>query len=125
MALFRLFMFFSWFELGSMVFVAFPVHTSCFVPGSYISRTRVPILMVELVAEPIPPPKPRPVPQAFPLPFLVHSDLITDVKVGLLTVSLGHTLGSQLRVNGLLDFSVHDLIGVGSAFNSNPLVGVI
>ena len=65
MALFRFFMFFSWLELASMVLVACPVQTSCFVPGSYISKTSVPILIVELVAEPMPPPKPRPVPQAF------------------------------------------------------------
>src|SRR4029077_18494197 len=52
-------MFFSWFELGSIVLVALPVQTSCFVPGSYMSRTRVPTLIVELVHDPEPMPKAR------------------------------------------------------------------
>src|SRR5690348_15590884 len=65
MALFKFFWFFSWFELGSIVLVAVPVHTSCFVVGSYISSTRDPTLIVDWVADPIPPPKPRPVPHAF------------------------------------------------------------
>ena len=64
-ALFRFFSFFSWFELGSIVLVAVPVQTSCFEVGSYMSTTRLPTLMVDCVADPIPPPKPRPVPQAF------------------------------------------------------------
>jgi hypothetical protein len=52
-------MFFSWFELGSIVLLARPVQTSCFVPGSYMSRTRVPTAIVELVHD------------AWPLPRLV------------------------------------------------------
>src|SRR5215469_1560985 len=59
-------MFFSWFPLGSRVLVAFPVQTNCFVPGSYISRTSVPLEMVELVAEPIPPQRARTRSTAFP-----------------------------------------------------------
>ena len=57
MALSSFFMCFSWSEPVSIVLVALPVQTSCFLPGSYMSRTRVPTLIVELVHDPVPIPK--------------------------------------------------------------------
>src|SRR5215469_3893561 len=65
MALFRFFSFFSWLPLGLMVLVAVPCQTNCLEAGSYMSRTRLPTLIVDCVADPMPPPKPLPVPQAF------------------------------------------------------------
>src|SRR5215467_11144666 len=43
--------FFSGFLLGSIACWAPPIHTSLFAAGSYIPRTKVPMLMVEVVAE--------------------------------------------------------------------------
>src|ERR1700739_4790980 len=65
MALSRFFWFFSWLPLGLSVFVAVPVQTSCLLVGSYISRTRLPLLIVELVALPIPPKRAPPMLYAF------------------------------------------------------------
>src|SRR5215469_2282904 len=60
-----------------------------------------------------------------PLPFLIDRDLIADIEIGLLAIGFGQAFGSQLSINGLLDFLIHDLVGVRSAFDSDPLVGVI
>src|SRR6516164_7091861 len=60
-----------------------------------------------------------------PLPFLIDRDLIADIEIGLLAIGFGQAFGSQLSVNGLLDFGVHNLVGVRSAFDGDPLVSVI
>src|SRR6516162_4109528 len=58
--------FFSCFLLGSIACWAAPIQTSFFAPGSYTARTKVPRLMVEVVAEnelrapPQPPQRPQP-----------------------------------------------------------------
>src|SRR5271165_260825 len=57
------FRFFCSLPPGLMVFVARPCQTCCLSDIVYTSRTSVPLLMVELVAWPMPPK--RPMPQAF------------------------------------------------------------
>src|SRR5271165_2101569 len=68
--------FFSCFLLGSIACWAAPIQTSFFAAGSYIPTTKVPMLMVEVVAEndsrppphgPQPPPHPPPQPDPKPL----------------------------------------------------------
>src|SRR2546422_10695750 len=101
-------MFFSWFEPGSIVLVAHPVQTSSLVPGSYMSRTRAPTLIVELVHDPMPMPKDRA--PGVPLHFLIDGSLVTDIEIRLVAIGLGQPSRRQLCVHRLLDFRVHNRV---------------
>src|SRR5271165_6893773 len=74
--------FFSCFLLGSSACWAAPIQMSFFAAGSYIPRTKVPMLMVEVVAEndsrppphgPQLPPHPPQPPQPSAKPFICFS----------------------------------------------------
>src|SRR6201981_211764 len=70
--------FFSCFLLGSIACWAAPIQTSFFAAGSYMPTTKVPMLMVEVLAEnelrppPHGPQPPQP-PQLSPKPFICFS----------------------------------------------------
>ena len=57
-----------------------------------------------------------------PLLLLTFGDLVIDVEIGLVVIGLGQSLGSQLRVDGLLDLCFQDLVSGGAPFDANPLV---
>ncbi len=57
--------------------------------------------------------------------LLIYRRLITDIEVRSLAFSFSQTLESQLRLNGLHDLSIENLIGVFDLRYADPLVGLV
>src|SRR5579863_1715318 len=60
-----------------------------------------------------------------PLRLVIDRGLVTDKEIGLVAVRLGESFGGELRIDGLLDLRIHNLVGLGRTLNGDPLVGVI
>jgi len=55
--------------------------------------------------------------------FRRYCRLVGDKKIGVVSIYLAKTFGSQLSVNGLFDLLVHKIIHRSRIFESHPFVG--
>ena len=62
---------------------------------------------------------------AIPLLLLVYSDLVAKEEIRIVALRLSKTLGRKLRIDGLFDLCIHDLVGMCAALDHHPLIGVI